>query len=65
MAGKILDAAREPVLAGGTLIPIGTSIGIAYARGPVTAEALLEQADAALYAAKKAGRGRFSVAAVE
>lgn len=65
VADKILAAARAPVQANGTAIQISTSIGIAYARGPVTAEALLEQADAALYSAKKAGRGRFNVAAAD
>ena len=63
VAGKIIEAAREPVVANGATIPVSTSIGIAYARGAVAAEAVLEQADAALYAAKKAGRGRYRSAA--
>lgn len=65
VAGKVIEAAREPVVANGRAIPISTSIGIAYAHGAVEAGALLEQADAALYAAKKAGRGRYHVAAVD
>ena len=65
VAGKVIDAARAPVPIDGGEIPISTSIGIAYAHGPVDAGALLKQADAALYAAKGAGRGRYHVAAAD
>lgn len=62
VALKVLEAAREPVVAGDVVIPINTSVGIAYAEPPVDAAALLKRADAALYGAKQAGRGRYQVA---
>lgn len=63
VARKVLGAAREPVVIGDTTIPISTSIGIAHARPLVDAAGLLQQADAALYQAKQAGRGCYRVAA--
>jgi GGDEF domain-containing protein len=39
------------------------SIGIAYGEGEIDDEALLKRADAALYAAKGAGRDCYRVAA--
>ena len=62
VAAKLLQSMREPLDAGGTPLVIGTSIGIAYATAPVEADALVQAADAALYAAKHAGRGCFRVA---
>ncbi|HYG66016.1 MAG TPA: diguanylate cyclase [Anaeromyxobacteraceae bacterium] len=53
---------------GGRRIPLGASFGVACLcdEGPEDAEeALVRDADAALYAAKRAGRGRVAVAPVE
>ena len=62
VARKIIDASNAQALdAGGTALLITTSIGIAYATAPVDAVALMAQADAALYAAKKAGRNGYRV----
>lgn len=58
VAQKILMRMQDPVGLEGRIIGIGTSIGIAYSRGEkATADQLLQEADAALYEAKKAGRG--------
>ena len=64
--GNIMARMRMVVLydqsAAFDALVIGTSIGIAYATAPVEADALVQAADAALYAAKHAGRGCFRVA---
>lgn len=65
VAGKLLQAMRAPIDVGGTPLVVGTSIGIANALEPIDAATLCEQADAALYAAKRAGRNRFEVARVD
>jgi diguanylate cyclase (GGDEF)-like protein len=60
VAQKILERMRDPVGLEGKIIEIGTSIGIAYSRGaPATPDQLLQEADTALYEAKKAGRGTY------
>ena len=60
VAQKILERMRDPVRLEGRVIEIGTSIGIAYCRGaPATPDQLLQEADTALYEAKKAGRGTY------
>jgi diguanylate cyclase (GGDEF)-like protein/PAS domain S-box-containing protein len=55
LSDRILDTVRQPVDVEGVPISVGASIGIASApRGDVTL--LFEQADEALYEAKRAGR---------
>ncbi len=62
IARKIIETSNAQALdAGGTALLITTSIGIAYATGPVDAVTLMAQADAALYAAKDAGRNGYRV----
>ncbi|WP_129134893.1 diguanylate cyclase [Luteimonas sp. YGD11-2] len=62
IARKIIDACNAQALdADGTALRITTSIGIAYATRPVDAVTLMAQADAALYAAKDAGRNGYRV----
>jgi diguanylate cyclase (GGDEF)-like protein len=59
---RILDAAAEPVLSKAGTMSVGASLGITsvtgQARQEATIELLLGEADAALYDAKRAGRGR-------
>jgi diguanylate cyclase (GGDEF)-like protein/PAS domain S-box-containing protein len=58
-ADRILGELRRPIMLGGRSIVAGGSVGIALASEPdATAEELLTQADAAMYAAKAAGKGR-------
>ena len=62
LADRIIASMAEPVRAGGVDIPVSTSIGIACTDGPTDAMTLLQRADAALYAAKRAGRNRYEIA---
>ena len=61
-ADRILGELRRPIMLGGHSIVVGGSIGIALAtdRG-ATAEELITQADAAMYAAKASGKDRHAV----
>ncbi|GAA0511542.1 GGDEF-domain containing protein [Paractinoplanes deccanensis] len=56
---RILAALREPFVIDGHTIGVGASIGlVAPAPGePLTADALLRRADAAMYASKRRGKG--------
>ena len=63
VAGKVIQAMAVPVAVDGMAHTVTTSIGIAVARRTIDAEALMAKADAALYAAKEAGRNRYAVAA--
>jgi len=58
VAGRILDALREPVVVDGQEIFLSASIGIAMADGSGSPESLLRDADAAMYRAKEKGRAR-------
>lgn len=59
---RVVDALRPPVLVDGLAVSVGVSVGIAVAScGPADLEALLRDADAALYRAKANGRGRVEV----
>ena len=61
VAGRIIDAIRAPIVAGGREVFVGASIGIAASDwGTVSADELLRNADVAMYRAKRAGRGRYA-----
>ena len=63
VARRIIAAVRPPFRAGDASARVTTSIGIALGHGgATTAEALLERADSALYAAKGQGRDRYEIA---
>jgi diguanylate cyclase (GGDEF)-like protein len=58
LARRILTALAAPVILEGQTLRVGTSIGVArFPSDGTTPETLLRAADAALYAAKAAGRG--------
>jgi diguanylate cyclase (GGDEF)-like protein len=60
VAARLLEALRMPVIFGEHVLMVEASIGVAVRDDPdVSGETLLQQADTALYAAKRAGRGRF------
>ncbi|HEY0833400.1 MAG TPA: GGDEF domain-containing protein [Azospirillum sp.] len=56
---RLIDAVNEPVLVAGRVARVGCSIGIAaWPEHGATLPQVLEQADRALYAAKRTGRNR-------
>jgi diguanylate cyclase (GGDEF)-like protein len=63
IAERVIAAVGEPVDVSGEAIAVGASIGIATVRGhELRSDELLEAADAALYEAKRAGRGSWHLA---
>ena len=67
VAGRVIEALRQPVRVGGVDYPVTASIGITYARvdarrdGAATADDVLHQADTAMYQAKARGRNRLEI----
>jgi diguanylate cyclase len=60
VAARLLEALRTPVVFGEHLLMIEASIGVVVRDDPdASGETLLQRADTALYAAKRAGRARF------
>ncbi len=55
---RLTTAMTAPFLLSGTEVPVNASIGIATAAGDETADELLRNADVAMYAAKRRGKGR-------
>jgi diguanylate cyclase (GGDEF)-like protein len=66
IARHVRATMREPVELGAHMkLPIGTSIGVAYASSAVDAKALLSMVDRALYRAKAAGRNTWRAAGAD
>src|SRR5207244_5413125 len=64
LAQQIMDCLREPLRVGSAEVVISASMGIAHASpdpAAVTAEALMRDADTALYRTKADGRGKWTV----
>jgi diguanylate cyclase (GGDEF)-like protein len=62
IAERVRSALRRPVIVGeGVVVEPGASVGVALSDGNATAEAMLRDADAALYRAKAEGRDRVEV----
>ncbi len=58
---RLLEVLSEPVEIDGRVVQVGASIGVAYPGAGSSATGLLRDADAAMYSAKRAGRGRYMV----
>lgn len=59
---RIIEAASEPFLIGGSRVYVGVSIGVALAgKDGLDASELTRKADIALYEAKSHGRGRYKL----
>jgi diguanylate cyclase (GGDEF)-like protein/PAS domain S-box-containing protein len=57
LADKLIEVLSAPIELGGTEVPVGVSIGIAWFDQETDAELLLSNADVAMYHAKSAGKG--------
>jgi diguanylate cyclase (GGDEF)-like protein len=56
---RILRAFEEPVNAGAELVAVRLSVGISQSRSDADPDALIREADLAMYQAKAQGKGRF------
>lgn len=61
LAARLVEVVSSPVPVDGRVVPVAVSAGLTLSRPGDTASSLLQQSDAAMYAAKKAGRGRVEV----
>ncbi|MCW2584863.1 MAG: hypothetical protein JWN55_379 [Frankiales bacterium] len=62
LAGRVIDAVRQPLRLGGATFTPSLSLGIAYSSGRATTpDELLAQADSAMYRAKSEERGAWQV----
>ncbi|HET7489050.1 MAG TPA: EAL domain-containing protein [Acidimicrobiales bacterium] len=61
LASRILDVLVTPIVVQGKEVVLSGSIGIALSEPGQDADALLRNADAAMYTAKAAGKGQFRV----
>jgi diguanylate cyclase (GGDEF)-like protein/PAS domain S-box-containing protein len=61
IARAITGAVQSPITVGGHEVVPTISVGLAIAKGEVTAETLIRDADTAMYAAKQLGRARMEV----
>ncbi len=60
LAGRLVAAVREPLAVAGVVVPVGATVGLAFAPDDAqTASDLLRAADAAMYAAKRAGKNTY------
>ncbi len=61
VASRIIERLAEPFVLEGRAMSARASVGIAYGTGDDVPEQLLRNADAAMYAAKRQGKGRYQV----
>jgi diguanylate cyclase (GGDEF)-like protein len=64
-AERVLQAMQAPFILEGREVTVGTSVGIALSAHGIAAEALLKNADVAMYRAKRQGKGRYAIYAPE
>ena len=59
IAEKLLSVLKQPLQVDGSTLGVSASIGVAYSPHASSAKALMDLADQALYAAKRAGRNTY------
>ena len=65
IAAKVIAMMAEPIALPGVDLTVSTSVGIAFSRRSAAADRLLVTADAALYAAKAAGRNTWRLTEID
>jgi diguanylate cyclase (GGDEF)-like protein len=61
VAGRILEAMRPPFVLQGRQVQVGASVGVTVSEASEV-DAVLREADVAMYMAKAHGKGRFELA---
>jgi diguanylate cyclase (GGDEF)-like protein/PAS domain S-box-containing protein len=64
LAGRLVTALSEPYRIDGQICVIGASVGICLVRPDMSVERIIEDADRALYVAKREGKGRFAIGSI-
>lgn len=64
LTGRIIDAITFPLVQTDAVLTISASVGVTLAAGKVEVKRLLQEADAAMYRARAAGKGCYRVFAV-
>lgn len=64
LTGRIVDAVTFPLVQTDAALTISASVGVTLAAGKVEVKRLLQEADAAMYRARAAGKGCYRVFAV-
>ncbi|SFI29372.1 diguanylate cyclase [Bosea sp. OK403] len=65
LALRLVETVAAPVMIDGREIRVGVSVGVTICKPPGDEpDALLQKADRELYAAKEAGRGRYSISSI-
>jgi diguanylate cyclase (GGDEF)-like protein len=62
LGGRLVRAVAEPIHVAGQTVDVGVSVGITLTVPGDTVDAVMERADAAMYAAKRDGGRRFAMA---
>jgi diguanylate cyclase (GGDEF)-like protein len=62
LMARVITAIEQPIEAAGTRVRVGASIGTATADGTRPVDAVLHDADLAMYAVKNQGRDQFAPA---
>lgn len=62
LAGRVVRELNISVQAGSATLAVGASVGVSLPRAELSAASLLNEADAAMYRAKQAGKARYVVA---
>src|SRR5207247_9921098 len=58
---RVLEAMRNPIIVDGNILSLNASLGIVVSAGDDDADALIRNADVAMYKAKAGGKGRYEI----
>jgi GGDEF domain-containing protein len=61
VAAAVIAELETPIVVGGRVLALSTSVGVALSTADAKPEGLVRAADAAMYDAKRSGKGRYAV----